>query len=165
MSGSNSITFLNLKKHQGIVFKNGNDAIILTDINPNDKIYQYSIQPYLDSCQVSHAAGYNLSANINTAYLEKKYGLIQFLNKRIFIFDRLLQNNMPLQKLKTDYIYLTGNQDTGLSNINSNFNYQILVIDGNNTDTSISRIEKAAKSKRIAYKILKRNNSLISISN
>ena len=165
MSRSNSITFLNLKKHQGIVFKNGNRAIILTDIKPTDKIYQYSIQPYLDSCQVSNASVYNLSANINTSYLEKKYGLIQFLNKRIFIFDRLLKNNIPSQKLKTDYIYLTGNPDAGLSIINSNFDYHILVIDGDNTDNRINRIEKEEKNKRIDYKILKRNNSFISISN
>ena len=164
MSRSNSITFLNLKKHQGIVFKNGNEAIVLTDIKPTDKIYQYSIQPYLDSCQVNNAAVYNLNANINTAYLEKKYGLIQFLNKRIFIFDRLLQNNIPSQKLKTDYIYLMDNPG-GLNVINSNFNYQMLVIDGSNTDNRINRIEEDAKSKRIAYKILKRNNSFISISN
>ncbi len=165
MSRSNSIAFLNLKKHQGIVFKNGNNAVILTDINPNDKTYQYSIQPYLDSCQLSDALVYDLSANINTAYLEKKYGLIQFLNKRIFIFDRSLQNNIPLQKLKTDYIYLTGNPDAGLSIINSNFNYQMLVIDGSNSDNKINRIEKEVKNKSIAYKILKRNNSFISISN
>jgi competence protein ComEC len=165
MSRSDSIAFLNLKKHQGIVFKNGNNAVILTDINPNDKIYQYSIQPYLDSCQVSGVAVYNLSANINTHYLEKKYGLIQFLNKRIFIFDRLLQNNIPSQKLKADYIYLTFNPDTGLSIINSNFDYKLLVIDGSNTDNRINRFEKEAKNKRVAYKILKRNNSIISISN
>jgi len=165
MSRSNSITFLNLKKHQGIVFKNGNRAIILTDIKPTDKIYQYSIQPYLDSCQVSNASVYNLSANINTSYLEKKYGLIQFLNKRIFIFDRLLKYNIPSQKLKTDYIYLTGNPGAGLSIINSNFDYHILVIDGDNTDNRINRIEKEEKNKRIDYKILKRNNSFISISN
>jgi len=165
MSRSDSITFLNLKKHQGIVFKNGNEAVILTDIKLNDKTYQYSIQPYLDSCGISDPSVYNSNANINTPYLEKKYGLIQFLNKRIFIFDRLLKHNMPLQKLKTDYIYLTGNPDTGLSVINSNFDYKLLVIDGSNTDNMVSRFEEDAKSKRIAYKILKRNNSFISISN
>jgi competence protein ComEC len=35
---SDSITFLNLKKHQGLVFKSGDKAIVLSDIKADDKI-------------------------------------------------------------------------------------------------------------------------------
>jgi competence protein ComEC len=48
---SDNITFLNLRKHTGIVFKKGSNAVVLSDLRDTDKIYRYSIQPYLDSCQ------------------------------------------------------------------------------------------------------------------
>ncbi len=162
---SNDIAWLNLKKHKGIVFRMGRDAIVLTDIKNTDKTYLYSIQPYLDSCQVTHTTVYNLTADIKTPYLMKKYGLIEFLNNRIFIFDGHAENNMLPSKLKTDYIYFTNYPDTHLNEINAAFDYKMLVVDGSNSDKLIAEIEKGCKNNCINYKILKRNNSLISVSN
>jgi competence protein ComEC len=162
---SNEIAWLNLKKHTGIIFRTGDNAVILTDIKNTDKIYQYSIQPYLDSCQVSHAVVYNLKQDINEPYLIKKYGLIEFLNSRIFIFNGQVEGNMLSPRLKTDYIYLTDYPETLLNQINAAFDYKMLVVDGSNTDKLIAEIEKDGRSKPVNYKILKRNNSLITVSN
>lgn len=95
----------------------------------------------------------------------KKYGLIEFLNNRIFIFDGHAENNMLPSKLKTDYIYFTNYPDTHLNEINAAFDYKMLVVDGSNSDKLIAEIEKGCKNNCINYKILKRNNSLISVSN
>ncbi|HAL80897.1 MAG TPA: hypothetical protein DCO83_00615 [Mucilaginibacter sp.] len=165
LSRTDSIAWLNLKKHQGIVFKKGNEAIVLTDLKNTDKIYQYSIQPYLDSCRVSNAVVYNLSQDINTPWLMKKRNLVQFSNKKIVIFDRQMTGNVMPQKFNTDYIYLTGNPDTGLNNIDNNFNYQELVIDGSNSDQLVNRIQQQVINKNVIYKLLKRNNSQICVSN
>ncbi len=162
---SNSIVWLNLKKHKGIVFKNGNEAIVLTDLKNTDKIFQYSIQPYLDSCQVSKAWVYSLNQDINTSWLIKKYDLVQFLNKRIFIFDGRQQNTIPLKKIRTDFIYVTDNPYIGLNVLNSCFDYHTLVADGSNSDNLLSLVRQQAESKDAVYKVLKRNNSLLSVSN
>ncbi len=164
-SRSNSMAWLNLKKHKGIVFKNGNEAIILTDLKNSDKIFQYSIQPYLDSCQVSSATVYDLNQDISTAWLIKKYNLVQFLNKRIFIFDGRQQNISQSQKIKTDYIYITDNPYEGLNVLNSGFDYHTLVADGSNSDNLLHQVKQQAEIKGAGYKILKRNNSLLSVSN
>jgi len=164
-SRSNSIAWLNLKKHKGMVFKKGNEAIVLTDLKNTDKIFQYSIQPYLDSCQVSNATVYGLNQDINTSWLIKKYDLVQFLNKRIFIFDGRQRNNVPSQKIKTDFIYLTGNPYTGLNVLNSSFDYETLVADGSNSDNLIGQVKQEAENKGSTYKILKRNISLLTVSN
>ncbi|MDB4904623.1 MAG: hypothetical protein JWQ63_3904 [Mucilaginibacter sp.] len=165
LSGSDNIAWLNLKKHKGVVFKNGNNAIVLSDLKSTDKNYQYSIQPYLDSCQVSNVKLLDLNQDIKTDWMMKKYNLIQFLNKKIFIYNRKLRNNLFSQKLKTDYIYLTGDKDLGLNEINSNFNYQILILDGSNSDYLISNVKQLNKNKRDSYIILKSNKSFISVSN
>jgi len=164
-SQSNNIAWLNLKKHYGIVFKRGNEVIIFSDLKAGDKIYQYSIQPYLDSCQVSDVHVLNLNEDVSTGWIIKKYNFVQFLNKRIFIFNGKSQNNLFPPDLKTDYIYLTGNPDNLQYQINNKYGNEMLVVDGSNGDYFVSRAEQVAKIKRIAYKILKRNNSLISVSN
>jgi competence protein ComEC len=162
---SNNIAWLNLKKHKGIIFRTGDKAVVLTDIKNTDKTYQYSIQPYLDSCQVNHVVVYGLNRDINEPYLVKRYGLIDFLNTRIFIFDGRGENKMLSPKLKTDYIYFTDYPDVPLNEINATFDYKILIVDGSNSDKLIAEIENNGKSGHIDYKILKRNNSIITVSN
>lgn len=166
LAKTNSITWLSLNKHQGVVFKNGNQAIVLADVKPADKTWQYAVQPYLDSCQISNVSVYGLTQqDIKTPWLMKKGGFIQFIDKTIFVFNGQLENARLPQKLKTDYIYITGNPGEALTAINNNFNYKTLIIDGSNSDNMINKIEQQAIAKHVNYKILKRNNSLISISN
>jgi competence protein ComEC len=165
LSQADNIAWLNLKKHNGIIFKHGNTAIVVSDLKNTDKIFQYSIQPYLDSCQVNYVQLVDPVTDIKTGWFVKKYNLIQFLNKRIFIFDRQIANNTLPAKQKTDYIYFTGSPDTELNALNSNFSYHLLIIDGSNSDNLIAKIEKQANYMNIIYKTLKRNNSLISVSN
>jgi len=50
---SSDVTLLNLRKHKGAIVRNGDQAVVITDLSDTSKAYSYSIQPYLDSCQVS----------------------------------------------------------------------------------------------------------------
>jgi competence protein ComEC len=161
----NSIAFLNLRKSPGIIFKKGNEAIVLTDVKSSDKAYQYSIQPYLDSCGINNIRLYNLSQNIFTPWLSKQNNLIQFLDKRTYIVNGQLKDIRLPQKIKTDFIYATGNPHIVLTAINNNFTYNTLVVDGSNSNNSIARLNKQAEELHTDYKILKRNKSLIIYSN
>jgi len=164
-SQSATIAWLNLGKHKGIVFNNGNKAIVLTDLKSADKTYQYSVQPYLDSCGVNHAVLYDLDTDINTTWLKKKNGLVQFLNTRIFICNNLLETDKLPAKIKVNFIYFTGNPHGVTNIINRNFDYRMAVIDGSNSDHTVNELETKMHLDNINYKILKRNISLISVSN
>lgn len=85
---ADTISFLNLKKHQGLVFKTGDKAIILSDLKADDKNYLYAVQPYLDSLKIAGTTLYGLNQNVNTSFLKKNNNLIQFQNKKILIFDK-----------------------------------------------------------------------------
>jgi len=164
LSQTNEIAWLNLKKHRGIIFKNGNNAVVLTDIKANDKIFKYAVKPYLDSCQVNNMRILDLNHDTNTTSLAKKNNLIQFMHKKIFLCTGRFYVNLFPQNLKPDYIYITGNQDISLTKIDSTYK-PTLVIDGSNADNLISRVERQANIKNINFKILKRNNSFITVSN
>jgi competence protein ComEC len=162
---SDQLTFLNLKKHPGLVFKNGDQAIVLTDIKADDKTYQYAVQPYLDSNKIANTALYNLKDNITTSFLVKKSNLIQFKNKLILIFDDQLQNKLLSQKLKVDYVYITGNPHTTINNINNSFDFQTIIIDGSNTDYLVNNLKRQAENLHINCELLKRNKSYTILSN
>jgi len=162
---SDSITFLNLRKHAGIVFKAGNRAIVVTDLSDSDKNYRYSIQPYLDSCHVNDARIVDPMADIQLPFLVKKSNLIQFGNKRLLIFDKSIQNLTLPQKLKLDYLCISGNPEADISFINKNYDYNLLLIDNTNSSSLISRLENEANTAHINYKVLLRNKSVVIASN
>jgi len=162
---SNTIAFLNLKKHVGIVFKNGDKAIVLSNLGANDKTYQYSVQPYLDSCKINDIKVLDLKQDVKTPWFIKQLNLIRFLNKRVFIFNGQLNDKRVAQKIAADYVYVTGNPGDDLRALNNNVNYEKLILDGSNADNTINRFTTLAQAGHVDYKILKRNNSLISVSN
>ena len=162
---SDSIIFLNMRKHQGLVFKHGDQAIILSDINNTDKNYQYSVQPYLDSCKIADTIIRNLKQNIRSAYLIKTNNIIQFQNKKVLLFNKDLQGKQLPEKLNIDYLYVTGNPHTSLNEINKNYAYASLVIDGSNSNALVDSLEHQAKNQHINYRVIKRNNSFIVSSN
>jgi competence protein ComEC len=158
------IIYLNLRSHTGIVFKNNNQAIIITDLDPKDKNYQYAIQPYLDSSKVKDTAVYNLDRNVNASFLKKTGNLIQFKNKTVFIYNKSAPGKLS-QKLAVDYLYITDNPKTDIASINKNYTYRRLVIDGRNTPHLIAKLEQQAKQANIPFQSLKRNNALQILSN
>jgi competence protein ComEC len=162
---SNSISFLNLRRHYGMIFKSGNEAVVLSDLAPKDKNYTYSIQPGLDSMQVGHVFYCDIRHDTNTAFFSKKANLIQFKNQRILIFDRRIKPQPILQKLKIDYVYLSGNPHVNLSGINRNVDYQKLIIGADNSDRFTKSIIAQADTSHTNYQLLRRNNSISIISN
>ncbi len=162
---ADNIAWLNLNKHQGIVFKKGNKAVVIADLKSSDKIFAYSIQPYLDSCQVNNLKVIGLNDNLQNDWFIKRYNLVQFLKQKVFIYDRPIKPSKPAGKITTDYIYLTENKFEALTDINTNFDYHLMLVDGTNSTQRIAKITEQATAAHIKYKILKRNNSFITASN
>lgn len=165
MQQRDSIAWLNISKHKAIVFKHGKSAVLLTDLRDTDKAYKYSVQPYLDSSQVNNLRNLSFDKNISLPWLAKSGGLIQFINKRTFILNALPGKIEPAGRLKTNFIYITTNPKAELAIIKRNVVFGKMIIDGTNSNAYIKRLITAAGSGKINYNLLKRNISLISVSN
>lgn len=162
---SNNIAFLNLRKHVGIVMKEGTSAIVISDLADTDRNYKYSIQPYLDSSKTANIRVYNLKQDINSAYAKKKYDYIQFRDKKILLCSGQLSDEYVNSKLDPDYLYITNNNRAAINDINKKHVQQTLVIDGTNSDRLVNNLQQRADSCRIKYNVLKRNKSLLVVSN
>jgi len=156
-----SVTFLSLRKHTGIVFKNGNSGIVLSDLPENDKNFQYSVQPCLDSSRITNYKVYPLNADVKTQYVLKRGGLVAFQNKNLLLLNDASKIQSIPQQLKIDYLYLSDNPpvDTG------SFKNKVLIIDGSCSDKYINSLLKTAKNIDFKYHVLKRNKSLNMLSN
>lgn len=162
---SDNMAILNLRKHHGLVFKHGDKAIILADITPTDKNYQYSIQPYLDSSKVADTLVYSFDKNINATFLKKTGNLIQFQNKKILLVDQSLQSKQLFRKIKVDYLYLDNDPNVAVHELNKNYEYATLIIGAGNKDKNIDQWERQAQYLHVNYQTIKRNNSFIALSN
>jgi len=162
---TNSIAFLSLRKHVGIVMKNGDKAIVISDLPDTDKNYKYSIQPYLDSSGVNNVQVYNLKQDMRSNFAAKRYNLIQFDDKMVLICKGQKNDTLLTNHLNPDYVYVSGNARVFANAINKKHPQQMLVIDGSNSDGLINLLQKRADSCNVKYNVLKRNKSLLIVSN
>lgn len=162
---TNSIAFLNLRKNTGIVFKNGNHAIVLSNLAETDKNYNYSIKPYLDSCKISDVALYQPNQEIRSGFLGKQGNFIQFRDQSIAIANKDYADTISTEKQKTDYLYITGSPKISLAIINKNHEYHTIIIDATNTPKTVQLIVDQAHTLHANYVVLKRNKSFVAASN
>ena len=155
-----SITFLNLKKQRAIVFKNGTQAVVLSDLDPTDKNYRYSIQPGLDSAKVENVKVYSFADNIDLSQLKKSGNLIRFRNKTIALIDSSSQNLKLTHLLKADYVYITHTPPIAIKKINQIFNSQLLVISADNSDRYVDSLKNQILKSGNNYYLLKHNRAL-----
>ncbi|SEN52716.1 competence protein ComEC [Mucilaginibacter gossypiicola] len=162
---TNSIAFLNLRKNMGIVFKNGNQAIVLSNLADTDKNYNYSIRPYLDSCKINDVVLYKPEQEIRSGFLRKQGDFMQFRNQSVAIVSKDYEDTTSAVKLKTDYLYITGSPKIPLAIINKNHEYHTIIIDATNTPKAVQFIVDQASALHTNYVVLKRNKSFVAASN
>jgi competence protein ComEC len=162
---TNSIAFLNLRKNMGIVFKNGNQAIVLSNLADTDKNYNYSIRPYLDSCKINDIVLYKPDQEIRSGFLRKQGDFIQFRDQSVAIINKSFIDTLSNIKLKTDYLYITESPKIPLAIINKNHEYHTIIIDATNTPKTVQLIVDQARALHTNYVVLKRNKSFVAASN
>lgn len=155
------IIFLNLRKNLGIVFKKGNEAIVVTDLKTSDKTFQYSVQPFLDSCKSSEIRIIRPDQNFRNTIFTKQNKLVQFEDKLIFIADKQFEKQVFTQKIKVDAVFITDNPKISISQISKNLIFDLLIVDSRNSDYLVKKLVEEAALDGRKIKNLKRNNALI----
>ena len=160
-NNSQSITFLSLRKNTGIVVRTGTNAILITDLQEHDKGYQYSVQPFLDSCGIKHLQKVALNHDTCINLFCKKGNLIQAGKKSVLIMDKSIAGKKFPQKLNTDYLYITNNSKTDLQYLKQNYNFKQLIAGGANLKRVIDTLQRQSLSAKINFLNLKSNKSII----
>ena len=159
------IVFLNLRKYYGIVFKKGNEAVVLTNLITSDKSFQYSVQPYLDSCKLVKITLLNPNQNFANTVFIKQNKLVQFKNQLIFVADKDFEQQSFPKKIKVDAVFITQNPRIDLSQITKNLIFDVLIVTSDNGDYLIQKLTKEAAADGRKIIVLKRNKAFILPSN
>lgn len=156
-----SITFLSLRKHTGIILKNGSSGLILSDLPEDDKNFQYAVQPCLDSTRITNYKVYPLRTDIKSWYILKQGNLVAFQNKNLLLLNDADKIQSIPQQLKIDYLYLSNNSPVDTAA----FKNKMMIIDGSNSDQYINGLLRTIKNMHSDYHVLKRNKSFSVTSN
>ncbi|MFD1255563.1 ComEC/Rec2 family competence protein [Mucilaginibacter terrae] len=158
---ANHIIFFNVKKNSAILFQTGREAVLVTDLTPQDKNYSYSIQPCLDSLGVDSVIICQPAKNMQNSFFRKQEHLMQFKNKSVLWFNPSLQKAVLSPKINIDYLFFTHNPHSNLTFIHNNYNFKLLIADANNLAQHLSQLQHEADSLHLKINILRRNNSFI----
>ncbi len=143
------VTFFSLRKNSAVALIKGRTAVLLTDLNPADRTYQFSVKPYLDSCQINYIEYLN-------PYLAHDEKLINFEGHSLKI---VTHQNESFSATKVNWLLLSGDKMYSISK-SIRKNVDLLFIDGRNRDFVIKRIQQQMNDKGLKTHVLKREKAV-----
>ena len=156
---SKEVVFLSMGKYDGIIFRHNNRAAVLTSLKVQSSSFKYSVQPYMDSCNIQQVDIIPFDTDTVTAIVKIKNGVVSFDKTRIYIPT---VNNV--QYPRADMYYITNNPVLAINSIKQ-FSHRPLLVIGNNRKKYTYALVERAGQVNIQYKILFRNKALVIASN
>lgn len=151
------IIFFTLRKNYAAAFINGTSVILLTDLNIDDKNYQFFIKPALEKYQAYKIDFITLKQDTVLSEFTKKDHQIIFNDYKIFLIDEQLNyKNISLQG-NFSSLWFTGNSKYKLENLPISISYKSIIIDATNKDYKIIEFKQFADNKKVEVHILKKN--------
>lgn len=152
------IIFFTLRKNYAVAFIQGNQTILLTDLNTKDQTFQFFIKPALDQAQVDIIKMISLQKNMlelpNFIFKEKQ---IIFDQYKILIIDGSCNNKRLAVRGKFNAIWFTDNTKFKIEKLPKEIEYQNIIIDATNKDYKIDWFKKFARNNKVPVQILKKN--------
>ncbi|WP_082468377.1 ComEC/Rec2 family competence protein [Pedobacter sp. R20-19] len=151
------IIFYTLRKSYATAFIQGNQAILVTDLNPDDKTFQFFIQPALDQSKVSLIKTINLLTDTITPHFVLKNKQIIFNQYKILIIDNSFNYKKLDARGKFNAIWLTGNTTFKINKLPPEVEYENIIVDATNKDYKIKWFKENEHNIKAHLQILKKN--------
>lgn len=144
----NKLLFFSLRKNAAMVYIKGHSAVLLSDLNKDDKTYKFSVKPYLDSCKITSITFINpfkSSSNI----------LYRFDQTSLFITNKYY----PDKTTSYEYLCLNNHQIITLKDcIHPKLKHTFVL--GTNKDYVLKAIKNQSELLSTSFTILKRNKAV-----
>lgn len=138
--------FFSLRKNTAVALIKGNNAVLITDLKPDEFTFLFSVKPYLDSCQIDYIQWIN-------PHLTQNEKLFSFEGRKLKIINH---KNRDFVNSKQDWLLLSSNKKQDLELIKNTNSFQKLFIDGKNRDFIIEDFKEQAQKLNLKPTILKR---------
>lgn len=155
------LIFYSLRKNTAIAYLNRGEAVVISDIDSLDKLFNYSIKPFLSIRGISEIQ-YLSFGNIfqtNNYWVESEF--MQFGNFRVMRWKNEFNNLVLSNKIDVDVVLIRNLKNLNLQNLNNQVNFKTLIIESNIPDYRINKYLEEAKKLNINCFSLKKTPSYI----
>ncbi len=157
----NKVIFYSLRKKSAIGFIEGRQAFFLTNLSEDDKTYLFSVQPFIDAELIKNTHQLSTGETFSKGNFLCDSNFIQFRNWKMVIWNKRFDFRVYKKKLAVHAVLLSDNPGVNLASLVEFIQFQLLLIDGTNSDYKISRWVKQAKDLHLNYYVLKKNPAYI----
>ncbi len=159
------VVFFSLPKNYATAFIVGNNAVLLTDLQPLTPAFKFNIQPFLDQAQIETVTFVQMHQRHRSKKLIISEHHIQFFNYRIFFNDSCYDNKTPINLQHFNTVVFNGNPRTDVNQLLLKTSPGYLVIDGSNKPYAAQQFENEAnKFKLPVYNLKKLRAYLVNLN-
>jgi len=151
------IIFFTLRKNYAAAFIDGRTAVLVTDLNTEDKNYKFFVSPALEQSQINKIDMISIKQDTVLSLFIKKDHQIVFSDYRILIIDQTLNYKKLAATGKFTALWLTGNSRFDLEKLQKNLGYGSVMIDATNKDYKIVDFKTFAENMGVRPHVLKKN--------
>ena len=150
-----SLIFYSLRKNTALVYAHANSFILITDLSPSDKAFQFSVKPSLNKFENGVWLKPNTAFSTNFAISNGM--LMHFGTHKLLYWGPQLNKLKLTQKVKVNTILLSHNPQIELKEIAEKVQFDRILIDATNPDYKIKQWILDAKRMGIQLRVLKKN--------
>lgn len=155
------IIFFSLRKNYAAAFIDGKEAVLISDLNSEDKNYAFSIQPALAQLQLKKIYFINFKKDTVLKHFTLKNNQIAFFQYRILLVDENLNNKKINGHATFSSIWLSGNTKFNLGKIDTGIKYKTAIIDATNKDYKIQILKNGMENNDKDVHVLKKNKAYL----
>lgn len=155
------IVFFTLRKNYAAAFIDANKAILLTDLTPDDKNFQFFVKPGLDKMQVEDVLFLKWEQDTTLNTFAKKDNQLVFHDYKILLADQKFNYKKIIGSPSYNSIWIHQNVKKSIADLKSEIRFSTLLIDASNKDYKIKSFEEEANKFKIEHYTLKKNASYL----
>ncbi len=155
------IIFFNLKNHTAFASLNNGHSLVVSDLQPADKLMDFSVIPALQSRGSVETEFFDMQQSFakEMAYSSGNfYGLAGY---RILRWDRNFDKMDFGGTIRVDALLISGNPQVTIPDLIKTVEFNILIIDANNPVYKAQRWESEAREAGVPLYTLKKNQAYI----
>jgi competence protein ComEC len=150
------LIFYSLRKNTAIAYLFKGRSIIITDINPSDKLYTYSIKPSISMSGIEESLVFDPEQQFSGSYYWSDSDFMQFGNFRILRWRNEFNKLFLNKRIEVDILLLSKGSAQELRYISEMVDFKSIIIDSSNPEYKIEAWQNEAKSLKISCISLKK---------
>ncbi len=152
------VVFYNVNRDFAISFVQNGTSHVFSNLSPESRSFQYSIQPDLNVRANSAATVIQESESYGGSELIIESGLIQFGGRRVFLYST---ERAFTAHIDVDILYIRNNSLKNLRSAAESIRFKKIILDGSNHDSYLEKIKTEAEILDKPVYILKNNYAYV----